>query len=86
MYGRSTAAPQAHKIDPIRPNPFFLLSHECLLALTVCLAAFSAAPSVTQAQTAAPASTPTKEPEHPTDWTHWVRIGAFGLRSDAQAD
>ena len=59
-----------------------------LLSLLVCLAAVGTTPRVAQAQ--APAQTPArpaeKEPEHPTDWTHWVRIGGFGLRSDAQAD
>ncbi len=55
-----------------------------LPALLVCLAAVSMTPRATLAQTAAQPQT--KEPEHSTDWTHWVRIGAFGLRSDAQAD
>ena len=50
-------------------------------ALLVCLAAVVLTPLGNKAQT------PQKqEPQHSTDWTHWVRIGAFGLRSDAQAD
>jgi hypothetical protein len=55
-------------------------------ALLVCLAAVSAPPRAAEAQTPAASQAPTNEPEHSTDWTHWVRIGAFGLRSDAQAD
>jgi hypothetical protein len=49
-------------------------------ALLVCLAAVALTPRSDKAQTQ------TQEPQHSTDWTHWVRIGAFGLRSDAQAD
>ncbi len=49
-----------------------------LSALLVCVVAVVAVPRLAQAQT--------REPDHPTDWTHWVRIGAYGLRSDAQAD
>src|SRR3984885_1508071 len=45
--------------------------------LLVCLVIFGAAWRLAKAQP--------QEPQHPTDWTHWVRIGAFGLRSDAQA-
>src|ERR1700689_192446 len=47
-------------------------------ALLVCLAVIALTPRGNKAQT--------QEPQHSTDWTHWVRIGAFGLRSDAQAD
>jgi hypothetical protein len=91
MYGRSTAAPQVRGIDPTRPKPFFPIFDRLttrrnprrpLLALFVGLAVLSAAPDATQVQSQAPAN----KPEHPTDWTHWVRIGAFGLRSDAAAD
>jgi hypothetical protein len=84
VYGRSTAAPQVRKIDPSRPNLFFLISRRAPVALLACLAFFSAARYAAHAQTQSQA--PAKEPEHTTDWTHWVRIGAFGLRSDAQAD
>ncbi len=52
-----------------------------LPALLVCLAAVILTPRGNKAQTSTQ-----KEPQHPTDWTHWVRIGAFGLRSDAAAD
>jgi hypothetical protein len=83
VYGRSTAAPQVRKIAPARPSVSFPFPRKPLLALLVCLAVLGAAPHAIQAQTP---QAPTKEPDHPTDWTHWVRIGAFGLRSDAQAD
>src|SRR5580704_13833427 len=72
-YGRSTAAPQVRKFNPARPNLLFLM-------VFVCLVVFGVTPARSQSQA------PAKEPEHSTDWTHWVRIGAFGLRSDAQAD
>ena len=88
MYGRSTAAPQVRTIVPTRPGLSFLFQREFLLALTVCLRrqcdALSRKLKTQRAPKSAP--TPAKEPEHATDWTHWVRIGAFGLRSDAQAD
>jgi hypothetical protein len=52
-------------------------------ALLVCLAAVPTTPRTAHAQTSTQAQT--KEPEHPTAWTHWVRIGAYGLRSDDAA-
>src|ERR1700744_5138044 len=78
LYGRSTAAPHVRMIDPPRLNLFFPICRKPLLALSVCLAFFFAV-QATPAQTQSQA--PPKEPEHSTDWTHWVRIGAFGLRS-----
>jgi hypothetical protein len=59
-------------------------------ALLVCLAAVIMTSRGNKAQTPARAQKTTEahkqEPQHPTDWTHWVRIGGFGLRSDAAAD
>jgi len=81
---RSTAAPHARNIDPNRPALSFLISRGFFLSLVVCLSFVGGAPHAIQAQ--APSPAPAKEPDHPTDWTHWVRIGAYGLRSDAQAD
>jgi hypothetical protein len=78
--GRSIAAPQVRTTDPTRRSLFCSIS----LALLACLAVLNATPVAVRAQT--PSQAPAKEPEHPTDWTHWVRIGAFGLRSDAQAN
>ncbi len=57
-----------------------------LLALLVCAAVIGVMSQTTLRTVHAQAPAPAKEPDHPTDWTHWVRIGAYGLRSGAAAD